>query len=143
MATIPIDASAVDIKIKNGEESYVAIGGVEEIELSTDKDEEEIRTLGELWQKMMTTQVGLNVSIGGHFVEDETDEMDEGQAELFSLLYSGEDVGEFQIDIPGAEEAEGEIDAEFRVSDGSESTSFHNKVEWSVTLQSYGKPFSA
>ncbi len=141
MANIPIDAQAVDLKIKNGTDQFIEIDGIQEMELSVDKDDDDIRTLGDLWQKMMTTQVGLNISIGGYFKEDEdTGTMDEGQAELFPYLYSGDDVAEFQISVPGADEVDGEIEADFRVSDGSESTSFAEKVDWSATLQSHGDP---
>ena len=141
---IPIDASAVDISIEvdDGTEAVMTeIEGIEEIEASVSKDEEDIRTLGDLWQKMRTSQMGIEISLGGHFVEDDAGEMDDGLAELMSLLYSGDDVGTFEFDVPGASEADGAaIETKFRVSDGSESSSFADKVDWSVTLQSYGDP---
>ena len=132
MALVPVDPQLSDIQIKVGAE-FVDIRGIENIEVSIDKDTKNIRELGDLYQAEATSMVAPEISIGGHFVED-TGTVDAALQALADAATSGDDVEEFKIATPLYEK---EFNA--RVT-GDVSTEFKENYEWSFNLQQVGAP---
>lgn len=130
------DEIKIDMSNTGDPREFQMIDGIESLEITPDKTEDDTRELGQLYPENLTTAINNVVSIGGHYRKNE----ETGERSDVTKLLSDKAFGEDDRCVIRVENPMMNKEMMVRVS-GSSNSEFANKYEWSFELELFGEPY--